>query len=134
MESTNRALSGQLNISRTPAKSHLLKTIGAMAMGAMLAASIMLSASTASADERNKPLIKEQVTNTAPWDVYADARDIRPKLVQIDSDFDAYVDARDIQNSGTRAKLMPVDSGFDEYVDARDIQNSGTRANFSALH
>ena len=135
MESTNRALTGQLNISRNTTKSHLIRIVGVMAMGAILAASVLLSGSTVSADEAGRPLAKEQVTSVETWDDYADARDIHPKVTQVDSDFDAYIDARDIQNSGTGVKfsanLVRVDSDFDAYVDARDILNSGERLNFS---
>ena len=135
MESTNRALTGQLNISRNTTKSHLIRIVGVMAMGAILAASVLLSGSTASADEAGRPLDKEQVTSVGTWDDYADARDIHPKVTQVDSDFDAYIDARDIQNSGTGVKfsanLVRVDSDFDAYVDARDILNSGNELNFS---
>ena len=136
MESTNRAVTGQLNISRNTAKSNLIRTVGVMAMGAMLAASVLLSGSTASADEASRPLGKGQAALTETWDDYADARDIRSKVGLVDSDFDAYVDARDIPNSQTRLTLSPkigqVDSDFDAYVDARDIPNSQTRLTFSA--
>ena len=130
MESTNRAVTGQSNISRNTAKSNLIRTVGVMAMGAMLAASVLLSGYTASADETSRPLGKEQVTLTETWDDYADARDIRSKVELVDSDFDAYVDARDIPNSGTglnlTAKVGTSNHGakgdWDAYVDARDIR------------
>ena len=132
MESTNTALTGQSNTSWNTAKCHLIKTVRVMAMGAMLATSVLLSGSTASADGAGKPLAKEQVTLAGNWDTYADARDILPKVKQVslvDSDFDAYVDARDIPNSGERFnfsnKLVSINTGaagnWDTYADARDI-------------
>ena len=104
-------------------------------MGAMLAASVLMSGSTASADEANIPLTKEQVTLAGTWDDYADARDILPKVEQVNLEFDAYIDARDIPNSSARLTFTPkvaqVDSDFDAYIDARDIPNSGTELRFS---
>ena len=126
METTNRALTGQLNDSRNTAKSHLLRTVGVMALGAMLAASVLLSGSTASADEANRPLTKEQAARVANWDDYADARDILPRVELVSHDWDAYVDARDIPNSGTgltfTAKAGQLSQDWDAYVDARDIR------------
>ena len=125
MEITNIGSTGQLNNSRNTAKSNLIKTIGVMAMGAMLATSVFMSGSTASADGANVPLTKEQVTQVENWDGYADARDIVSNVRLLDSDFDAYVDARDIPNSQTgltfSAKLLQLDSDFDTVMDARDI-------------
>ena len=129
METTNRTLTGQLNISRNPAKSNPIRTLGVLAVGAMLATSVLLSGSIASADEANRPTTKEQVASVGSWDVYADARDIQPKLEQVNLDFDTYVDARDIQISQTdfrfSAKLVSTSSvavgNWDVYTDARDM-------------
>lgn len=70
-------------------------------MGAMLAASVLLAGSTASADEASRPLGEEQAASVTNRDHHADARDILPKAEQASLDFDAYIDARDIPNSGT---------------------------------
>ncbi len=76
METTNRSVTGKMNISRNPAKFHPIRTLGVMAMGAMLTASVLLSGSIASADEPNRPHTKEQVAPVGNWDAYVDARDI----------------------------------------------------------
>ena len=132
MESTTMASTGKFNMSRTPGSFLSIKTIGAMAIGAMLTASVLLSGSTASADEANRPLIKEQPALVGNWDAYADARDILPKVEPTNLVWDAYVDARDILGAHTAtqftAKLGPSTSiavgNWDAYTDARDIRQT----------
>ena len=39
---------------------------------------------------------KLSVSNSGDWDAYRDARDVLPRVGQMDSDFDAYMDPRDV--------------------------------------
>ncbi len=92
MESTNMALTGQLNISRDTTKSHLIRTVGMMAMGAI--DTVMGEQVWPNAETR------EEVVNRTPLGRMGTTQDIAAGALYLASDESSFVTGSELVIDG----------------------------------